>query len=234
MKSLRIYLTFLTIILAPYQSYALQRVMLSDNGTATVEISAKEFNRIKLANSNDGILKIRANQSELEVDFESVGGEIYVKLPIATRKAPINVFILTKRGYNYKLILIPKRIPAEQIFISNKLRDPSFGKQKIYASYSNELIEIYKKISRGENKGCETNFKKRKSYLADRNDTLLIRVEQSICDKYTIEKHIVKNIGDNQISLRHEDFIRTGVKAIKLNGNNSLLPKEVRELFLIF
>ena len=234
MRNIRIFFIVLGIIF-PNQLYALQKIILPDNGTATVEISASEFNRIKLADRNDGIVKIRANRNELEVNPEQEGGEMYVKLPVSTRKKPINIFISSKKGYTYKLILIPKRIPAEQIFINNQLKSPTFGKQKIYASYSGELIDIYKKIVSGNTKGCDTSFKKKKSYLAKNQDILLIKVEQTSCEKFIVEKHIVKNVGESQFLLRHEDFIRSGIKAVKLNGyNNSLFPQESTELFLIF
>lgn len=240
MKNLKL-LILLPIILLPQKLHALQRVILPDNGMATVEISANDFNRIKLSGTKeDKILKVRANRNELEIDFEPLGGEVYVKIPVASNKKPINIFILTKNGKNYKLILVPKRIPAEQIFISNQLSQPNYGSQKIYASYSDELINIYKKISRGDNLNCETSFKQKSIFARSLSldskvkDLSFIRVERSVCEKYTIEKHLIKNTGDSQIVIRHEDFNRPGVRAIKLNGSSNIKPKESRELYLIY
>ena len=93
--------------------FALQRKAVSDDSEIEIVVSQSELNRIKT--TSDYIEAIKGNPGETESLLED--GEIYIAI---NTDAPTSIFIKTKAGYTYKMMLVPRNIPAEQIFLKNQ------------------------------------------------------------------------------------------------------------------
>jgi hypothetical protein len=94
--------------------YAKQTKEVLPDGEIEAFISEGELSRIKVM--DDRIKSVRSSLGELELLEDTKVGDIYIR-PARPGKAPINMFVTTEKSHTYKLLLIPKKMPSEQIFI---------------------------------------------------------------------------------------------------------------------
>ena len=99
----------------------------ASDGIINATISGIDLNRIKVI--SDRISSVRHNDGELEVLQDVSKGEIYVR---TNATDPISLFITTEKDYTYQILLVPKKVPSEQIFIKNE--------EAILDSISEEVI----------------------------------------------------------------------------------------------
>jgi len=78
-------------------------------------VAQHDLSRIKV--TNDRIRAVRANEGEIEVADDPILGEVYVAVKTPN---PISIFITTEKNDTYKLLLISKKVPSEQIFLVPK------------------------------------------------------------------------------------------------------------------
>lgn len=84
------------------------------DGEIQAFIARDELSRIKVL--NDRIKSVRNNDGEVEVVEDVNLGEIYIR---PNGNNPLNMFVTTERNNTYKLLLLPKKAPSEQIFIKS-------------------------------------------------------------------------------------------------------------------
>lgn len=104
------------LLFAPI-TQAKQTKEVGADGEIEAFISADELSRIKVL--NDRIKSIKANQGDMELLEDNNLGEVYLR-PAKPGRVPVNMFITTEKGHTYKLLLIPQKMPSEQIFIKGK------------------------------------------------------------------------------------------------------------------
>ncbi len=108
--------TLLAVTSLSTSAYALQIKQATDNGQITAIVSAQEISRVSLAKD-----RIRMINSDPEVDIthDSETGDVYLKPATAPLTKPLNLFISTEKGFTYQLLLMPEKVPSEQIIIRN-------------------------------------------------------------------------------------------------------------------
>lgn len=107
----------LALISVSEMANAKQTKEVMPDGEIEAFISEGELSRIKVI--DDRIKAIRSNQGDLELLEDAKVGEVYIR-PVRPGKAPINIFVTTEKSHTYKLLLIPQKMPSEQIFIKCK------------------------------------------------------------------------------------------------------------------
>ena len=115
-------------------TYALQESIVGSDSEVECVVSNKELNRIKV--TNDRIRAVRVNSGEIEILEDKYLGEVYLKTLIHN---PINMFVTTEKGYTYKLNLVPKKHPSEQIILTNIALIHNQKQDLIEASDENEI-----------------------------------------------------------------------------------------------
>ncbi|MDF3047696.1 MAG: TraK protein [Candidatus Midichloriaceae bacterium] len=106
----------LLIALMPPSVYAVQVKEIAADGEIEAFISMDELTRIKVF--EDRIRSVKSNQGDVELFDDKELGEVYIR-PSHRSNTPINIFVTTEKNYTYKLLLIPKKIPSEQLFLKN-------------------------------------------------------------------------------------------------------------------
>lgn len=94
-----------------------QLLDLASDDSGEAFISLDDLTRFKTI--DDRIKLVYANAGEIEVRDDVVLGEVYIRL-IRSSMSPITIFVATEKGRTYKMLLVPQKIPAEQVFIRHK------------------------------------------------------------------------------------------------------------------
>jgi type-F conjugative transfer system secretin TraK len=222
------------------QAKAEQIKVLSNDSEATAIVSNYDLTRIKII--NDKIKKLRYNTGELSVAEDNTLGEIYIRPTNTSAKKNINLFLISERGYVYKLLLTPKKVPSEQIFIKHKnTQSTNWIEQGDYNGDNNTLnfddpyksttITLIKAMTNREplnnftieERGNKIKFKK----------GIKIKWEISyLSNNLTGEIFSVKNISKDPVTLNEKDFLTRGILAAKAD-KITLQPNEITSLYLV-
>lgn len=113
----RIILIFFSLMALASNAHALQIKQATDNGQITAFISAQEISRISV--TKDRIRMVNGDP-DVDITHDSDSGDVYLKPRDAALDKPLNLFISTEKGFTYQLLLMPKKVPSEQIIIRNE------------------------------------------------------------------------------------------------------------------
>ncbi|MFT4718437.1 MAG: hypothetical protein ACI9IL_000769 [Rickettsiales bacterium] len=206
-------------------SFSAQLIKVSPDISVKANISAYELNRLNI--SGGKILDIIVKKGDLIIDRNKETNDIYLSLPYSKSRSIINIFVVSESNHTYQLLLIPKRIPSEQIFlIENSIDDK---KLQIKDDYRDEIISFYKTIY---NKELHPDYKisksKRRFKDLSKNQKRQFRKNKIKLYKtlsYTPKSHSglygkiieVYNKSKKDFKLKEEHFSNNHIKAIKFN-----------------
>ena len=109
--------TVILVVITSYNiSFATQIRDVSGNDELLLEISQTELTRISV--ENDKISSLQFSNNILDVTTDTKLGEAYIK---PRTENSVNLFVSTKKGFVYKLLLNPINIPSTQIILKNKI-----------------------------------------------------------------------------------------------------------------
>jgi conjugal transfer pilus assembly protein TraK len=224
-----IILATITIFLKTNLALSSQIKIAEDGADISAEISKYDINRINLI--SDRVKSVKSNANELEVSYETKSGDIYVR-PLMPEK-PVNLFIITEQNFTYKLLLLPKSVPSEQIFIKNDSVITTSDKDlaKITKSpYEQQIITLIKAMR--ERKKLENyQIKTDKKYI-DLGDIEMRRNTIYKGQNWLGEIFTLKNSTNRLLNLKEQIFFKGGVRAIKIE-NPELLEGQETEIYII-
>ncbi len=113
----RMILSAIVMAAVPFSAHALQIKQATENGQITAIVSAQEISRVSL--SKDRIRMVNGDP-EVDITHDSETGDVYLKPATAPLTKPLNLFISTEKGFTYQLLLMPEKVPSEQIIIRNE------------------------------------------------------------------------------------------------------------------
>lgn len=205
------------LALVCFDAFASQIKVASDGSEIAGKISIRDVNRISLI--GDRVKSTRTSMWGYEFSNDTDSGDIYVKSLPDNIGDPLNAFIITEKGYTYKLLLTPSDVPSEQIFIRNPEISNDKAEGGLKVSYEQEVIEIMKAMRSGSNlKGFKIiTVRKRESLLDDLSATR--RVEY-ISSKYSGLVYEIRNKTKEAMTLSEGQFNRRGVKAVSLSSSS--------------
>lgn len=125
------------LLLLPALAAAEQHFQLKPGSTVTVEVSAKEPNRVAIDGGR--VHQFFGGEGRFAVETDAANGQIFVRLIGASReidlpggasikqthKDPASLFVVDEKGRTYTLVLNPADKPAENILITPVLPDES-------------------------------------------------------------------------------------------------------------
>jgi type-F conjugative transfer system secretin TraK len=236
MKKLIYILTFL--FLMGSQALASQIKQVYDGIELPVQISAIDLNRISLV--NDVIVSAHSDAGELSFSQDKTTGDLYIStVSKHSSKRSYSLFLITKKKQTYKLLIVGRRIPSEQIILHNISLSSEDGKQKENDSYKDSILSFSRKILSGEvPSGYEVSSRgKIKKYLSATRDSklrykVLKRYGSNTAGAYSAYIIDIKNISKAEAILSEEGIYKPGVKAISFE-KKILLPREKTRMLLV-
>jgi len=192
---------------------ATQTREVTGNDELLLEISQTELTRISV--ENDKISSLQFANGILDVTTDTKLGEAYIK---PRTENPINLFVTTKKGFVYKLLLNPINIPSEQIILRNKNTFISEGISKgISNDYERRLTDIILSIQRNiKIEGCYVS-KANQKVQSPIDGVKLKVVQKYVCKEYTGYKLEISKKDD--VTIQEKDFITPKTKAVKFYQN---------------
>lgn len=171
----RIILTFFSIITVASNAQALQIKQATDNGQITAFVSAQEISRIGL--TKDRIRMVNGDP-DVDITHDSDSGDVYLKPRDAALDKPINLFISTEKGFTYQLLLMPKKVPSEQILIRNEDAIGGLEEAQVFESkmpFHGAVVDVLKATIGVA--GIPAGYKKEfiKEPKTERQDSFIIR-----------------------------------------------------------
>ena len=231
-KMAKIITTASTIAMMPLFADATQIKLAADNAEITGKLSVIDINRLSLV--NDRIKSVKTNKYGYEFINDEVSGDLYIKTTSDNIGDPLNAFIISDKGFTYKVLLSPVDIPSEQIFIKNPAitSDDSKKDNNNPLPYKQEIVKLIKEMGKGEiDIGYQVKSVKIPVYMKDRTLRLTKRVIYK-GTKYEGLVYELKNVSDQIREISEEIFSKEGIRAVKLD-KLSLQPKEVVNVYTV-
>ena len=208
-----VYIVAFAVIINYNTSYATQIRDVSGNDELLLEISQTELTRIAV--ENDKISSLQFANNILDVTIDRKLGEAYIK---PRTENSVNLFVTTKKGFVYKLLLNPVNIPSAQIILKNKNTFISEGiSGGVSNDYERRLTDIILSMQRNMKiEGCYVS-KVNKKVQSPVDGVKLKVVQKYVCKEYTGYKLEVSKKDDAFI--QEKDFITPKTKAVKFYQN---------------
>lgn len=197
--------------------FASQIKLAADGAEIVGKLSKMEVNRITLI--GDKVKSVKSNKSGYEFTNDATSGDVYVSRASGATDEPLNIFVISKHGYTYKLLLTPMDIPSEQIFIKNSAitKDDEIAGEKEPLPYTQEIVDLMKAMKKGEiAAGYKINTKK-ESHFA-KNGMKVVLLSTYTGSKYVGAIYELKNKNKEPVPLSERDFASKTVRAVKFDS----------------
>lgn len=206
-----------------------QEFHVSNNAEVKALASKNEITRIAF---DSIITEVHAISEEIEYVIN--GKDIYLRMMLEEK--PVNFFVKCEDEKTYKLLLIPNDMPANQIFIHNKLAKTSSTLKKYNSSQTEYFGQISPELktriakiielSLSPTKHLNYQYKNKNVNLFIHNKNLKAKLESLISGNQLIaEKVRLTNQSEQSIKLDLKDFADSKYLAIYLH-NKEILPKQ--------
>lgn len=210
-------------------SYAAQIIEVVDDIEVKATISSYELNRIKIEGGK--IEGFRALEGDLVAVPDQKKGELFINLPRKYSRKVTNVFLTSDSGATFKLLLVPRNIPSEQIFLVERaVRDK---KLEIGNNYRSNILKFYKSLyKRAPVSDYKISYKTEKSEIDDLQIKKIVTYTPKDKTGLVGEIFEVKNDSNEIKIIRPQDFHKDGARAIKLNSH-ILEADQMTEMYII-
>jgi len=212
------------MILTPQICFAAQVKEVREDGEISAFIAQDELSRIKVI--GEKIKRIVAIEGDLEILDDKQMGDIYIKTT-SSNKQPKSIFIITEKGMTYKATLLPKKMPAEQIFIKNieNSNEPDEAKK---TSLADGVINIVKSLRDGSSGPEAREVEELKEYGG-----LFFTATREIKEGGLVGKVLeFENTSNKKVHLRSEQFKSDGLIAVSID-EAEVLPNERTFVYLV-
>ena len=229
----KIYFLIFLVFVNVTPAYSTQIIEVFDDAEISATISSSELNRIKIKGDRIKDVLTVDGKFYFEETVLSELGELYLKTT-GSVVSTVSIYIHSELGKTYKMLLIPKKISGEQIFLIDKELEAE-TKIKISDDYAKEIADFVINMKTGSfsaNYRTIHNLVRLKRKVGD-------KFRLSLKTKYTPKKEgfigevfEVENISKTASILKHSDFYREGVKAIRFS-KQYLSSKEKGLIYII-
>lgn len=203
-----------------------QSFSVENNDTIIAAASKKEITRILFDNDIEGVEAIAG-----ELQYNIKGRNLYLR---TAEEKPVNFFVSTEGNNTYKFILDIRNIPANQIFVHEKVT-----KEEIHyrsSQISEELLGRIRKIISVALKPkvhVGFNIKKVSKSLGNTNDISLEKVIEVTGKRLRAEKIIMTNESEEPYQLDLKGFMDGEALAV-YSESTMLEPKTQGILIKIY
>lgn len=214
-------------------AFATQIREVVDGSELSFNISVRDLNRIKVM--DDRIQTLSYRDDELVIANVEHLGEVYIR-PANNNMEPITGFIITEKGYTYKLRFVPQNISSTQIMLKNVESIQSSRSSNDISDSSPEKKEIAELIKLMATtialKNAKYNVKSTSGiwFSADKIEARKVMIFEG--ENLTGMKLLLKNKTEEEIKIAEKTFYRDGVRAVSLD-TNILAPKASINLYIV-
>lgn len=199
-------------------------------------VSKSDINRLHFA--NDQVTKVYSNEGEFTYKNSEKNGDLYLR--ITGYKTNVSLFVETRHGYSYKLILTAKYIPSEQIILINP-EITSSDKASKKDPYKQAIASLVVSALQGTPKlGYETRkfrsepFKTEYSIEGLKMEQLdtIVPTKENLEGQYHVARYKVSNRTSEPLTLAEDKFFKPGVIAVS-SLKNQLSAHESTDLVIV-
>lgn len=201
-----------------------QVVVASGDGTVRGYASLKEITRISL--SGDRIVGLKRQAGTFDYQNDNTSGDLFISYLPGTVPAPLNFFIVSERGYTYKVVLDPRDVPAETIFIRNPdlALNAEASEWERESPFQETVVRLIKAMANGEMvRGYSARALAKGFSFADGLE--LVQTGEYQGNQLRGEIYTVRNASAVTTTLSEHQFRRQGVVAVHL-AKSVLAPGE--------
>ena len=216
----------LSLLTLTNAAFAGQQKDVKDRDMVTLTLSSKDPNIVALI--NDRINKYTAVKGVATASIDTKDGFLNVKPAGIFNDRPFSMIIFTEKGYRYTLLLVPKKIPAQDIVLNNE-QILTVNKNPL-ALYSAKIANLVKAMIK------DGKIKDYKKEIIEQdistNQQELISVVNYVGNDLKGEILVYKNLSSNDKSLREQAFYGTNVIAVAIS-NKDLKPFEITKIYRV-
>lgn len=231
----------LFILLFSFNLFGAEIINIFPDIEKRVILSKNNINRISL--SNDIIESFQANKGDLVITQNEKTKDLYLRVNSSTKKVT-SLFLVTKKGFTYKLNIAPRYLTSKTIILNNPNLH-SVNKADKNDNYKQNIISLLKDFYNGKVPDNYQYQSKFKPHVKIRVKDLKIIPKNSLISssyknhhklpnfkEYQIEKYLIINKSKELQELKEEDFYKEGYVAIMLD-EKSLLPTKSTNLYMV-
>lgn len=222
-------ITTLLVLLSYINSgFAVQQKTVNDRDMITISVSSKDPNIITAANDRITKYKYAAVKGVAKASFDSKDGILNINPTGVFNDKPFSMIVFTEKGYRYTLLLVPKKIPAQDIILNNE-RSIAFEKTVI-ADNSAKIANLVKAMIKDDE---ITGYKKQTIEAdVDENKQDLNHVVNYVGNEFTGEIAIYTNLTNANVTLQEQAFYGDKVMAVAISDTN-LKPSEITKVYRV-
>ena len=212
------------LILMPGFMFASQIKDVNHTDTIKIDLSSIDPNIISA--SSDRIRRFTALKGMVNANIDKDSGELILKPILQNESQPFSMILSTEKGKRYTLFVTPKKIPAQDIILTNNIATPISN--SIESRYSVEIAELIKLMIHGRQDKAYSI--KKYSDIDEKQELSLLQEYHG--NKYKGEMFLFKNKTNKNLILSEQQFYGTNVLAISIS-EAKLKPNMVTKIYRV-
>jgi conjugal transfer pilus assembly protein TraK len=213
--------------------FATQIVEQSDKQPVQVNVSAREANRLAVEGRRIASV-VPAQPGLVSAKKDETQGVMYFTLT-GEQTGTVTLFVTDELGINYKIVLVPRPIGAEEIILrppAEKLvaKKGADGKATSYQRRAKDLIVVMA----DEEAAAAANVERVKvnKEIPLWQEARLVLVARFNDTDIVGEKYLLTNVSGAPMVLVEQELYRRGVRAISIK-NQTLGPGEATDIYIV-
>lgn len=230
-RSIKSSILLLLLMALSGEAAALQVLTMIDGATAVGKISARDANRIAVANGR--ITEVWGPDNVYNIDKDEASGQIYLRLLSPSQREAVSLFVSDESRNTYTLILTPEDVPAETVMIRRRGDDKRAANawEKSSGTHNGVLRRLMVTMIKDEvPDGYEVSERGQNVPLWKEASLRLDREYRGAA--YVGEVYTLTNTSATEMVTEETEFYRSGVKAVAIE-HHRLSPGVSTRLLVI-
>ncbi len=216
------------LILLYSSCFAGQKKSIQEGGSVTLQLSSKDPNLISV--TEDRIQKFSTIKGALTAQLDPKSGALMLKPTALYSEKPFSMLLFTEKGHHYTLLVVPVKIPAQDIVLMDEgaLVSPNMSVQAPYTHLITALIGQMVKNETSVGYRLEDLQDVQKDYPQGR----WMGVVAYVGPGFKGEIATYQNTSNAIVHLKEKDFVEPLVVAVALS-QTTLKPFEMIRVYRV-
>ena len=218
-------------LLAVSRTDAAQLIENSDTQSVQVNVSARETNRLSIAGRRIANV-IPAQAGLIGSRKDEAQGALYFTMTAGKADGPVTVFVADDRNVTYRLILVPRPIPGEDIIVQPPAEvtatKRSSGIDGKAASFQRGIKDLVLRLA---NDDPANRIKVNRKIPLWQEGTLLLASKIQGTDLVG-ERYRLTNTSKTDMLIAEQELYRRGVLAVSVRSQ-TLAPGDSTDIFIV-
>jgi len=221
----------LFLLLLSSSSFALQTVLIGDDQTRNIDISAYDLTRIFV--KGDRIQNVRGLEGAYFLIKDAGQGQVYLKPSLIFQQKPFNLFITTEQGHNYNLFIQAKGVPGQDIELKPTTPSRVATIWEKNSAYSQVLLKLIAAMMNDDPPDGYAVLYPDKKLKPVKYSNFNIKLQKSYHGDHLYgEALIIQNQSRETITISETMFYQTNTRAVAL-ADLSIPPKGQTMLYRV-